>query len=129
MQSGLDILMAVRGRIHPLADLIIDMAASHVHEWGDGVKRILLMLQLFLRAIRKQQNFVRGGGGTPSTSLAASEAKWRCDLIAQVARFRRHILPGLLLRLRRRGQSLPLLPSRMPRQQPRTEDEVEAPKR
>ena len=46
-KNGLDILEAIRGRQHPLVDKILDMIASHISRFGDGTKRILVMLNHF----------------------------------------------------------------------------------
>ena len=78
-KNGLDILEAIRGRQHPLADKILDMIASHISRFGDGTKRILVMLNHFLRALEKQQPL------QPGSDL---EVKWRIEILAQIRRFR-----------------------------------------
>ena len=90
-KNGLDILEAIRGRQHPLADKILDMIASHISRFGDGTKRILFMLNHFLRALEKEQPL------QPGSDL---EVKWRIEILAQVRRFRHCTFSQVLNNLR-----------------------------
>ena len=90
-KNGLDILEAIRGRQHPLADKILDMIASHISRFGDGTKRILVMLNHFLRALEKEQPLQPGGG---------LEVKWIIEILAQIRRFRHCTFSQVLNNLR-----------------------------
>ena len=88
-KNGLDILEAIRGRQHPLVDKILDMVASHISRFGDGTKRVLVMLNHFLRALERQQPLQSG-----------LEVKWRIETLAQVRRFRHRTFALVLNNLR-----------------------------
>ena len=88
-KNGLDILEAIRGRQHPLVDKILDMVASHISRFGDGTKRVLVMLNHFLRALERQQPLQSG-----------LEVKWRTETLAQVRRFRHRTFALVLNNLR-----------------------------
>ena len=90
-KNGLDILEAIRGRQHPLADKILDMIGSHISRFGDGTKRILVMLNHFLRALEKEQPL------QPGSDL---EVKWRIEILAQIRRFRHCTFSQVLNNLR-----------------------------
>ena len=61
-------------------DKLVDMLASHVSQYGDGTKRILLMLHNFLRALKREQYHQQ----------PFSEVKWRLESLAQLRMFRCH---------------------------------------
>ena len=77
----------MRGRIHPLVDMVLDILASHASIYGDGVKRILLMLNYFLKRLNRPH------------FLPEAETKWRCELNCQISLFKQNILPELVHRL------------------------------
>ena len=51
-KSGLEIVHTFKGSRHPVIDLVIDCLQIYAKQNGaDGVKRIILMLKFFLRAL------------------------------------------------------------------------------
>jgi hypothetical protein len=48
-QNGLDILLTFQSRRHPIVNIVIKIIQSHIQTFGDGAKRILIGLHLFLR--------------------------------------------------------------------------------
>ena len=65
----------------------IDMLSSHASIYGDGIKRIVLLLHYFMKRINRPQ------------FLPEAETKWRCELLRQVNLFRQHIFPGMIQNL------------------------------
>ena len=83
----------MRGRMHPLIDMLLDILSKHHSLYGDGVKRSLLMLHHFLKRLLMSETRPH------FYSQPEAESKWRASLHAQLGLFRRHILPELLHRL------------------------------
>ena len=65
----------------------LDMLSSHASIYGDGIKRIVLLLHYLMKRINRPH------------FLPEAETKWRCELLRQVNLFRHHILPGLIQNL------------------------------
>ena len=62
----------------------LDILSSHATIYGDGIKRIVLLLHYLMKRINRPQ------------FLPEAETKWRCELLGQMTIFRQHILPGLI---------------------------------
>ena len=65
----------------------LDILSSHASIYGDGVKRIVLLLHYLLKRLNRPH------------FLPAAETKWRCELLRQVNLFRQHIFPGMIQNL------------------------------
>ena len=87
MQSGLEVIEAVRGRLHPLADMIVDAVAGHIKVYGDGSKTIVKMLQIFLTSLSNFQ---------PKRGQSEAETRFRCDLIRQIDGLKTQMVSKLL---------------------------------
>ena len=56
-------------------------------KYGDGVKRILLMVHYFLKRLKRPN------------LLPEAETRWRCDLLHQIDLFRKYVFPVMLQQL------------------------------
>ena len=65
----------------------LDILSSHASIYGDGIKRIVLLLHYLMKRINRPH------------FLPEAETKWRCELLRQVNLFRQHILPGIVQNL------------------------------
>ena len=65
----------------------LDILSSHASIYGDGIKRIVLLLHYLMKRINRPH------------FLPEAETKWRCELLRQVNLFRHHIFPGLIQNL------------------------------
>ena len=50
-QNGLDILKTFSSRCHPILNVVVKTIESHVTKFGDGTKRIVIGLHIFLRQV------------------------------------------------------------------------------
>ena len=62
----------------------LGILSSHSSIYGDGVKRIVLLLHYLMKRINRPQ------------FLPEAETKWRCELLRQINLFRQYILPGMI---------------------------------
>ena len=74
----MEILETAKGH-HPVGDLVIASLRHHHRGHGDGIKRILRTLRGFVREAFRSY----------------THGPWRCQILRQIANFRRDFLPVL----------------------------------